>query len=77
MQVINSNVPVAKLEVSTDGGATWQATTRQDYNFFVNASGFGTDTVDVRVTSSTGEVITVNSVGVASGTGVTASGNFA
>jgi expansin (peptidoglycan-binding protein) len=77
MQVINANVPVAKLEVSTDGGATWQATTRQDYNFFENASGFGTDTVDVRVTSSTGEVITVNSVGVASGTEVTASGNFA
>ena len=77
MQVINANIPVAKLEVSTDGGATWQATTRQNYNFFVNASGFGTDTVDVKVTSSTGEVITVNNVGVASGTAVTASGNFA
>lgn len=77
MQVINANIPVAKLEVSTDGGATWQATTRQDYNFFVNASGFGTATVDVKVTSSTGEVITVNNVGVASGTEVTASGNFA
>ncbi|OCK95236.1 carbohydrate-binding module family 63 protein [Cenococcum geophilum 1.58] len=77
MQVINANIPVAKLEVSTDGGATWQATTRQNYNFFVGASGFGTDTVNVKVTSSTGKVITVNSVGVASGTEVTASGNFA
>lgn len=77
MQVINANIPVAKLEVSTDGGATWQATTRQNYNFFENASGFRTDMVDVRVTSSTGEVITVNNVGVASGTEVTASGNFA
>lgn len=77
MQVVNANIPVASLEVSTDGGASWQATTRQDYNFFENASGFGTETVDVRVTSETGEVVTVNNVSVASGTEVTASGNFA
>ncbi|OCK85452.1 carbohydrate-binding module family 63 protein [Lepidopterella palustris CBS 459.81] len=76
MQVINSNIPVSKLEVSTDGGSTWASTTRQSYNFFENSSGFGTDTVDVRVTSSTGETIVVQNVGVASGTTFTASENF-
>lgn len=76
MQVINSNVPVSKLEVSIDGGSTWTSTTRQDYNFFENSSGFGTSTVDVRVTSSTGKTITVNDVSVASDTQVTAASNF-
>lgn len=28
MQVVNANKGVASLEVSTDGGSTWQATTR-------------------------------------------------
>lgn len=64
MQVVNHNEPVESLEVSTDGGSTWQATTRMDYNFFENPSGFGTDSVDVRVTSTTGKVITVKAVGV-------------
>ncbi|KAL1967657.1 hypothetical protein VTN77DRAFT_2914 [Rasamsonia byssochlamydoides] len=76
MQVVNSNVPVQSLEVSTDGGNTWQATTRTYYNFFENTSGFGTDTVDVRVTSITGESIVVNNVSVSSGSATTASGNF-
>ncbi|KAI0101599.1 carbohydrate-binding module family 63 protein [Nemania sp. FL0031] len=76
LQVVNANEPVAKLEVSTDGGSTWKATTRQDYNFFENASGFGTDTVDVRVTSESGSTVVVKNVGVASDSQVTASSNF-
>ncbi|KAJ4407394.1 hypothetical protein N0V91_003978 [Didymella pomorum] len=76
MQVVNSNVAVKSLEVSTDGGKTWKATTRQTYNYFENSAGFGTQTVDVRVTSTGGQTIVVKSVSVASTSKTTASGNF-
>lgn len=76
MQVVNANGAVAKLEVSTDGGSTWQGTTRKDYNFFENSSGFGTSTVSVRVTGASGAVVTVDNVGVASDSQMTASGNI-
>ncbi|XRM46938.1 hypothetical protein ABZX51_009955 [Aspergillus tubingensis] len=76
MQVVNSNLPVTKLEVSTDSGSTWQSTTRSSYNYFENQSGFGTDTVDVRVTAEGGSQITVKNVSVSSGSSVTASSNF-
>lgn len=76
MQVVNANVPVASLEVSTDGGNTWRSTTRKYYNYFENQSGFGTDTVDVRVTSVLGGTVTVKDVSVDSGVSVTASKNF-
>lgn len=76
MQVVNSNEPISTLEVSTDGGSTWQSTTRTEYNFFENSSGFGTDTVDVRVTSTSGGTITVSDVSVAANAQVTASSNF-
>jgi expansin len=75
MQVVNSNIPVASLEVCTDG-YTWQPTTRADYNFFENQSGFGTTTLDVRITSITGSTITVKGVSVSSGSSTTASSNF-
>ncbi|KAF2789159.1 carbohydrate-binding module family 63 protein [Melanomma pulvis-pyrius CBS 109.77] len=77
MQVRNSNVRVAKLDVSTDGGVTWKATTRKDYNFFENPSGFGTDTVDVKITSVDGKTITVKSVSIAPNTVKAAASNFA
>lgn len=76
MQVVNANKRVASLEVSTDGGNTWQGTTRQTYNFFENANGFGATTVDVKVTSVDGEVVVVNGVQVGSGASTTASANF-
>jgi expansin (peptidoglycan-binding protein) len=76
MQVINANEPVENLEVSTDGGATWQPTSRQPYNFFENSSGFMTDAVDVRVTSSMGKVVRVNGVSVASDLETPAEANF-
>ena len=76
MQVVNSNEPVATLEVSTDGGSTWQPTDRQTYNFFQNASGFGTDTVDIRVTSQTGKTIVVENVGVEGDSQFEAGSNF-
>ncbi|KAF9894047.1 hypothetical protein FE257_009020 [Aspergillus nanangensis] len=76
MQVVNANERVVSLEVSTDGGNTWQETTRTAYNYFENDSGFGTDSVDVRVTSKSGKVVRVENVGCASGEQVTASANF-
>ncbi|OAL02519.1 barwin-like endoglucanase [Phaeosphaeriaceae sp. SRC1lsM3a] len=76
MQVMNANVAVEKLEVSTDGGKTWQATTRQPYNFFENSAGFGTDTVDVKVTSSNGKSVVTKGVSIASNSVKTGAGNF-
>jgi expansin (peptidoglycan-binding protein) len=76
MQVVNANKAVTSLEVSTDGGNTWQGTTRQVYNFFENSSGFRTTTVDVRVTSTDGDVVVVENVDVSSGESVTATSNF-
>ncbi|KAK7189975.1 Expansin-YoaJ 1 [Paraphaeosphaeria sporulosa] len=76
MQVMNSNVAVSKLEVSTDGGATWKATKRSAYNFWENSAGFGTSSVDVRVTGVNGKTVTVKGVSVAASTTKTAGGNF-
>ncbi|KAH7386984.1 RlpA-like double-psi beta-barrel-protein domain-containing protein-containing protein [Phaeosphaeria sp. MPI-PUGE-AT-0046c] len=76
MQVMNANVAVEKLEVSTDGGKTWKATTRQPYNFFENSSGFGTDTVDVKVTSTDGKSVVTKGVSIASNSVKTGAGNF-
>ncbi|KAH7348068.1 RlpA-like double-psi beta-barrel-protein domain-containing protein-containing protein [Pyrenochaeta sp. MPI-SDFR-AT-0127] len=76
MQVMNSNIPVSKLEVSTDGGKTWKATTRKEYNFFEQSSGFGTDSVDVKVTSTKGGSIVVKGVSIAAGSTKTAGSNF-
>ncbi|TGJ87990.1 hypothetical protein E0Z10_g736 [Xylaria hypoxylon] len=76
MQVVNANEPVSKLEVSTDGGSTWKSTTRQEYNFFENSSGFGTATVTVRVTGESGSTVVVKNVSVASDSQVTAVSNL-
>lgn len=76
MQVINANEPVKSLEVSIDGGSTWKATQRQDYNFFENPSGFGTEKVDVRVTSVTGKVVTAKGVSIAADSETALSSNF-
>jgi expansin len=76
MQVVNSNVPVSKLEVSTDNGGTWQPTTRKEYNYFENPSGFGTSTVSVRVTSDDGKTITQDNVSIAANSKTTCDSNF-
>ena len=77
MQVMNANVRVTKLDVSTDGGKTWKPTTRKEYNFFENPAGFGTQTVDVRVTSAGGKTIVVKGVDVKPDSLKTAGSNFA
>ena len=76
MQVINANEAVAKLEVSTDGGKTWQGTKRQDYNFFENPSGFGASKMTIRVTGASGKTVTVENVGVESDSQIKAASNF-
>jgi len=76
MDVVNANVPVQSLNVSTDGGNTWTATERMFYNYFQYSSGFGTEAIDVKVTSVTGESITVSNVSCASDASTTATSNF-
>ena len=76
MQVVNSDLPINTLEVSTDGGSTWLSTTRQNYNFFEIEGGTGTTTVDIKVTSSIGNTITVNDVEISSDASGTATSNF-
>lgn len=63
MQVLNCNYPVTNLEVTTDG-ETWEATERQDYNYFEkeDKSGFGEETVTVRITCSNGNQVVIPNV---------------
>jgi expansin len=56
IQVRNSRLPIAKLEVQSGGSFT--EVDRADYNYFVDASGAGTGSVTVRITSVDGQQIT-------------------
>jgi expansin len=56
VQVRNHRLPVASLEFSRDGG-DYEAMERQDYNYFLTDSGFGPDTVRVRVTAMDGQTL--------------------
>jgi expansin (peptidoglycan-binding protein) len=78
MQVVNSNTAVKTLDVSIDGGNTWKSTIRRGYNYFEKSGndGFGTDKVDVRITSSNRKQIRISGVSVASEASMNASGNF-
>ncbi|KAJ5991689.1 hypothetical protein N7451_007413 [Penicillium sp. IBT 35674x] len=76
MQVVNANEPVSALEASTDGGSTWISTTRTSYNYFEYTSGFGTDTVDVRVTGKSGNTVVVKSVSCSTTSDITADSNL-
>lgn len=76
MQVMNANERVKSLQVSTDGGSTWKDTTRTEYNFFENSSGFGTDTVAIKVTGVSGATIITKDVKVSGGVTKQAASNF-
>ncbi|EKG16104.1 Barwin [Macrophomina phaseolina MS6] len=76
MQVMNANEGVKSLQVSTDGGSTWKDTTRTDYNFFENSSGFGADKVAVKVTGVSGKSVVTKNVGVTGGSTVKAASNL-
>ncbi|KAF7892507.1 uncharacterized protein EAF02_000045 [Botrytis sinoallii] len=75
MQVVNAAEGVSKLDVSTDGGKTWQPTNRTTYNYFEHSAGYGSK-VNVRVTGLSGKTVTVNNVAVTPGNLVSASGNL-
>lgn len=79
MQVTEANRPVKSLEVSVDGGKTWQQTQRRDYNFFqkLDRKGFGTKAVDIRITSTTSQTIIIKNVNAdQGGKSFKASSNF-
>ena len=57
VQVRNHRLPISKLEWSQDG-SSWSDTERQDYNYFLDAAGFGPNEVHVRITSIDGQVLT-------------------
>lgn len=56
VQVRNSRFPIAKLETSKDGVSFVEAQ-RQDYNYFLNGSGFGAGTTQVRITAQNGATL--------------------
>lgn len=76
MQVMNSNMPISKLEVSIDGGVSWKPTTRKPYNFFEEAAGFGVDIVDIKVTSIDGKSIIVKDVSTVASSTKEAASNY-
>ncbi len=57
VQVRNHRLPVSKLEYSTDNGGSWKPTQRMEHNYFESASGFGNQSVLVRLTATTGAAI--------------------
>jgi len=57
LQVRNSRFPIAKLETSKDGASFVEAQ-RQDYNYFLNGSGFGAGSTIVRITAPSGATLT-------------------
>jgi expansin len=54
VQVLNHRLPITTFEWSSDG-ATFKAIPRQDYNYFLDASGFGDQPVTVRITAISGD----------------------
>jgi expansin (peptidoglycan-binding protein) len=56
VQVRNSRFPIAKLETSKDG-LTFSEAQRQDYNYFLNGSGFGQGPTQVRITAQNGATL--------------------
>jgi expansin (peptidoglycan-binding protein) len=55
IQIRNSKLPIAKLEVKTNGN--FQEIARVDYNYFVADQGTGPGSVDVRITAVDGQTI--------------------
>ena len=67
VQVANSNKAASTLEVSADGGNNWTRTERQSDNFFQHSGGFGSRNLDVKVTSSAGDMVVIKNVAVVAG----------
>ena len=57
VQVLNHALPITSLEWSSDG-SSFKAAPRQDYNYFLDAAGFGENPVTVRITAVDGQTLT-------------------
>ncbi|KAH7166489.1 RlpA-like double-psi beta-barrel-protein domain-containing protein-containing protein [Dactylonectria macrodidyma] len=75
--VQNARLRTASLEVSSDQGSTWQATTLENYNMFTLDGTLPDDTAWVRVTSAEGDQVIVEDVALKSGEITTATENYA
>lgn len=77
--VENAVYRTAKMEVSSDQGATWKPTTRDVNNFFKleGNGGVGAATAWVRVTSETGTTVVLKDVQMKSETTTKAAENYA
>jgi expansin (peptidoglycan-binding protein) len=75
--VENATLRTAKLEVSSDSGKTWKGTERDTNNFFVASGTLPSTTAWVKVTSVSGEVVTVKDVNLASDVSTVATENYA
>ena len=53
----NHRLPISTFEYSQDGGSSWISVPRQDHNYFMESSGFGSSPVQVRLTASNGATI--------------------
>lgn len=53
LQVRNTRIPVRSLEVQKNGA--WVNVPRESYNYFVDATGFGTGPFNVRITGNDGQ----------------------
>ena len=57
VQIANHRLPITKFEWSSDG-SNFKEVARTDYNFFVDAGGFGASPVTVRITAIDGQTLT-------------------
>jgi expansin (peptidoglycan-binding protein) len=64
IQIRNARYPIAKLEARDDSGA-WSEIPREDYNYFVQASGLGDGPYALRVTDARGHVIEDDAIALA------------
>ncbi|CAN5876111.1 hypothetical protein BH11MYX2_BH11MYX2_31990 [soil metagenome] len=62
LQVRNHRYPIAKLEASTDAGATFTTIERLQYNYFVKSGGLGPGPYTLRTTDTRGHVITDDNI---------------
>lgn len=74
VQVRNSRLPVMTLEVQKAGA--WKQVARTDYNYFVDASGFGQGPVQLRVTAEGGAQVLATVATIQAGAEVEAAGQF-
>lgn len=66
IQLRNHRYPIASLEAQ-NGGGTYEAIARVDYNYFVKASGLGAGPVNLRVTDTRGHVLEDSAIALGDG----------